>query len=169
MAFPINPNDGDTYTADSGVQYVYSLANDSWTVVSGYTLYGQTGAQGTDGSVTGALNFVMDGGDQSVTGLQGNILVPFDMTFYEWSILAGQTGSITLDLYKDSYANFPPTNDDSMPGSGKEPTITDSIKGQTGISGWASNSASNGDIIQVYCESVDTIRQATLTLRFRKD
>lgn len=66
MPFPTNPNDGDIFTADTGIRYEYSSVEDSWTIVDAYTLYGQTGSQGETGAQgeTGS-------GLQGETGIRG--------------------------------------------------------------------------------------------------
>lgn len=48
MAFPTNPNDGDTYTSSLGVTYIYRAAEDRWDVFG--TKLGATGIQGLTGS-----------------------------------------------------------------------------------------------------------------------
>lgn len=59
--------------------------------------------------------------------------VPYDMTLLECELVAkpitGQsTGSIVLDFYVDTYANWPPTGADSIVGAGTKPTISDALK-----------------------------------------
>lgn len=79
MAFPINPNDGDIYTANTGIRYVYSAAEDKWRIQDAYTLYGQTGSQGQTGAqgetgrgLQGETGIAGTTGIQGETGTQGN-------------------------------------------------------------------------------------------------
>jgi hypothetical protein len=50
----------------------------------------------------------------SPTGVKGDITVPFSCAITEWTLLADQTGSIGVDIWKDTYANYPPTSADTL-------------------------------------------------------
>lgn len=84
------------------------------------------------------------------------IEMPFAGNITAWRILADASSDIQFDLWKDTYANYPPTNDDSMC-DGNEPALSSTVKGEaTDLSAWTTTSFAAGDIIRVYVDSVST-------------
>jgi hypothetical protein len=78
--------------------------------------------------------------------------------------VADQSGSIVVDIWKDTYANFPPTVADSITGSA-DPTITTATKGQSStLTGWTTTITA-GDILRFNVDSVTTIQRVTLALK----
>lgn len=73
----------------------------------------------------------------------GAIEVPYDMTLSSVELVAlpitGQTtGDIVIDVWVDTYGNWPPVVGDSIIGAGVKPTITGALKSNdTDISDWA--------------------------------
>lgn len=101
------------------------------------------------------------------TGILGEIEVPFACTITGVALLAGQTGSIVIDIWKDSYANYPPTDADSITASAP-PTISNSIKSvDTTLTGWTTAVAA-GDILRFNIDSVTSITRFTLSLRVKR-
>ena len=50
-----------------------------------------------------SINFIIDGGGSAITtGIKGFIEIPFAMTIEGWTILGDQSGSIVVDIWKDS-------------------------------------------------------------------
>lgn len=85
-------------------------------------------------------------------------------TIEEVRLLADQSGSIKVDLWKDAYANFPPTDADSICG-GNEPEISSGTKdSDTTLTDWTT-SVSDGDIIRVNVDSCTTIQRCTLSIK----
>lgn len=117
---------------------------------------------------TSSVNFLIDGsGSQIATGIKGDIRVPFACTITGAYLLADQTGSIVVDLWKDTYANFPPTVADTITASAK-PTISSATKDDdTTLTGWTTTVAA-GDIIRVNVDSCTTIQQCLLVLTFKR-
>ena len=113
-----------------------------------------------------ALNFGFDGGGAAIsTGIHyaSAIYVPGVFVALEWFILGDQSGSIVVDLWADSYANWPPTNADTITG-GDEPTISGATKGTGTISAWTSPIAA-GQIILPNVDSVTTLEEVSLVVR----
>lgn len=101
------------------------------------------------------------------TGVKGDLVIPFNCNITEWTLLADQTGSIVFDIWKDSYANFPPTVADTITGSAK-PTISSGTKGQSStLTGWTV-ACSAGDILRLNVDSVSTIQRVTLFLNLER-
>lgn len=144
----------------------------------------QETAVGTDGQVykgtsaTGApafeddeagIEFMIDGGGSTIsTGTAGWLAVPFACTIKAVRLLADQSGAIKIDLWVDSYANYPPTNDDTITG-GNEPEIAASgVKDEdTSLTSWTTALA-KGDIIYYNVDSVTAIERCLVVLEVDK-
>lgn len=99
------------------------------------------------------------------TGVKFDLEMPFAGSFSAARLLADQTGSIVVDLWKNSYPNLPPTVADTICASAK-PTINSEIKSQdTTLTGWTTD-FDVGDVVRVNVESASTLTRATLALRF---
>lgn len=97
------------------------------------------------------------------TGVKAYLPIPFKCTVTGWTILGDASGSIQLDVWKDSYANFPPTLADSIAGSEK-PTLTAQQKNQDlALSTWTIDIAA-GSILAINIDSCSGIKQVTLAL-----
>lgn len=102
------------------------------------------------------------------TGAKGAVPVPVDCTVEGWTIVAPlQSGSIVVDIWKDTYANFPPTVADTIAGSEK-PTISSAQKGQDLSLGSWTTALTKGDFLIPKVDSCSTITLATLVLHCRK-
>lgn len=119
-------------------------------------------------SATAALAFVIDGGGSVIeTGVKGDLQVPFACTITEWTILLDQSGSITVDIWKDTYANYPPTDADSITASAT-PSVTTATKNTSStLTGWTT-SISAGDTLRYNVDSVTTATRATVLLKVTK-
>ena len=111
-----------------------------------------------------SITFIIDGGGSEITtGIKGDILVPFDCTISQVTLLADQSGSIVVDIWKDSYANFPPIDGDSITSSAP-PTISTATKSQDStLTDWT-KTISAGQILRFNVDSVTDIERVTLTL-----
>lgn len=151
------------------------------TGVTGYTgpsggPTGPTGATGVTGNTgsTGpsqiaGLQFVIDGGGSVLTtGIKGYLQVDFACTLQQVTLLADQTGSVVVDIFKCNFANFaPPTHPavaDKITASAP-PTISSALKAQDAtLSGWTV-AVSAGDILGFNVNSVTTIQRVTVDLK----
>lgn len=129
---------------------------------------GVQGPPGAAGFIDAAINFIMDGGGLALTtGIKGFIEVPANMTINRWTLLADLSGSIVVDVWRDSYANAPPTVGDSITASAK-PTITSNVKAQSStLTGW-NTTLNAGDILAFSVNSIATITRCTLSLKCTK-
>lgn len=112
-----------------------------------------------------AIEFVIDGGGAEIaTGVQGDLEIPFACTILAATLLADQTGSIVVNVWKDVYANFPPTVADKITASAP-PTISTATNSQdTTLTGWTKTIAA-GDILRFNVDSVTDIERVTLSLK----
>lgn len=103
------------------------------------------------------------GGGVIATGDQGHLVAPFGFTITEGWLTADQSGSIVIDIWKDTYANYPPTDADSITASAPL-TISAATKSKdTTLTGWTT-SVSKGDILRFNVDSVSSINYVLLTL-----
>jgi len=118
--------------------------------------------------VKAALVFLIDGGGEAITsGVKGYLRVPFNCTIERVTLTADQVGSIRVDIWKSTYAAFPPTDAGSITG-GNEPEITGSNKGEdASLTGWSTN-LNEGDILAFNVDSAAGIARVTVSLQVRK-
>jgi hypothetical protein len=128
---------------------------------------GATGAQGAQGAATTTRDLIMsiDGGGSAIAA---NTTVWFQVnyacTIQSWTLLADQSGSVTLDVWRDSYSNFPPTVADTITASAK-PSISSATKNTSStLTGWTA-SISAGDILKINVDSCTTIQRVVLILK----
>jgi hypothetical protein len=114
------------------------------------------------------LTFVIDGGGSAITtGQKGHLEIPFACTITGWTLLADQSGSIVVDVWKDTYANFPPTVADTIAGTEK-PTLSSVQKNQDlTLTTWTT-ALTAGDILAFNVDSVTTVTRVTLSIRADK-
>lgn len=114
------------------------------------------------------LEFLIDGAGSAIaTGEKGHLKVDFACTITGAWLLAAESGSIKIDIWKDTYANFPPTNTDSICG-GNEPEISSAQKDEdTTLTSWTT-AISAGDILAFNVDSCTTITRVTVILRVTK-
>lgn len=112
-----------------------------------------------------AFEIVLEnGGSVLATGVYADIECPFDGTITSYTLLADQTGSLVVDLWKNTYANFPPTVADTITASAK-PTLSSAVKATNStLTGWTKTFTA-GDVIRINIDSASTIIRATLSLR----
>jgi hypothetical protein len=115
-----------------------------------------------------AISFIIDGGGSAITtGIKGDLMIPFACTILEATLLADQSGSIVVDVWKDTYANYPPTNVDSICASAK-PTLSSATKSQDStLTGWTLSIVA-GDTLRFNVDSITTCQRVTLVLKVSK-
>lgn len=145
----------------SGFQYVYPKSNGK--------LYALN-ASGVETAITGegSLTYIINGGGVAITtGLKDFVEVPFDCIVVGWSIVADVSGSIVVDVWKDTYANFPPTVAVTIAGTEK-PTLSSAQKNQDlTLSTWTPT-LTKGDWLAYNVDSASTVTKVTITLRVLK-
>lgn len=113
---------------------------------------------------TSSIGIVIDGGGALITnGIKGDLSMPVAGTIQSVTMLADQVGSIVVDIWKDTYANYPPTGADSITASAK-PTITTAVKSQDlTLTGWTTAIAA-GDTLRFNVDSATAVTRLTLSL-----
>ena len=121
-----------------------------------------THAGATHGAV---IAFIIDGGGSAITtGQKGHLEIPFACTITGWTILADQSGSIVVDVWKDTYASFPPTVADTIAGTEK-PTLSTAQKNQDlTLTSWTT-AITAGDILAFNVDSITTVQRVVVSIR----
>jgi len=119
-------------------------------------------------SLVSTINFIIDGGGAAVTtGIKGDIEIPFACTISQVTLLADQSTTTTIDIWKDAYANFPPTDADSITAAAV-PGITAGLKDQDAtLTAWTT-SITAGDILRFNVDANDNAERVTLSLKVTK-
>ena len=113
------------------------------------------------------IPFSFDGAGSAIaTGVKysGQFTIPFDCHLIGWTIIADQSGSIVVDFWKDTYANYPPPVADTITASDK-PTLSAAQKNQNNNASTWTQAFSKGDIILPNVDSVTTVEQVVVFLR----
>ena len=116
----------------------------------------------------GGIQFIIGGGAAAITtGIKGDIELPFAGSITAVRLFADQSGSIVIDIWKDTYTNYPPTVADTITASAK-PTLASATKSQdTTLTGWTTTFAA-GDTLRFNVDSATTVTRVTLALRVRR-
>ena len=111
-----------------------------------------------------AIEWVVDGsGAELTTGLKGFLEVPFACTITAGRLLADQTGDAVVDVWAEGYADYPPTNADSITAAAPL-TIAAGVKSEdVTLTGWTKTIAA-GDILGFNVDSVATVTRLTISL-----
>lgn len=114
-------------------------------------------------------SIVIDGGGAVIaTGVKGDLgPFPFACEIQEVTALADQSGSIQVDVWKNSYANYPPADANSITASAPV-VISSATKSQdAALTGWT-KAIAIGDSLRFNVDSCSGIQRATLTFKLKK-
>ncbi|SRR5216684_926255 len=108
------------------------------------------------------VEFIIDGGGVAITtGVKGYIRIPFNANLIFWEVMADQSGSIVVDIFRANAAI--PTV--SMIVAGNKPTLSASqFVNATVPSGWTSTVFGVNDWIGFNVVSVSTVTRVTVSL-----
>ena len=110
------------------------------------------------------MGVVFDGGGQAIqAGQDFEIRVENGFTIEKWVLLCDRTGSIVIDVWKDIYANYPPTDADTITAA-NEPQVSGGQKATDAtLTGWTT-AVADGDVLKFNVDSCATIQRCTLIL-----
>jgi len=113
-------------------------------------------------------DFIIDGGQSVISlGEHGHMNFYSECEIEEWTLLADQPGNITIDIWKETYAGFPPTNADSICG-GNEPALAGVQKNHDSVlAGWT-KTINDGDKLAFNVDACVTITRVTLSLKLKR-
>lgn len=149
---PASGNDPGYFFYETDTGNTYAWDGSAWDQVN------------TSASTTRAITLGIDGGGSEITtGIKADVSIPYACTITAVTMLADQTGSIVVDIWKDAYANYPPTDADSITASAV-PTISSAVKSvDSTLTGWTT-SISAGDTLRFNVDSVTSITRLCLVL-----
>lgn len=116
-----------------------------------------------------AVAFTLGDGTNAITASEPDqwLEVPFACVVVSWRLLADAAGSVVVDLWRDTYANAPPTVADTITAAAK-PTLTGAVKAEsTTLTGWSAALAP-GDWLRVHVDAATTVKRVVLSLGLRK-
>ncbi len=110
------------------------------------------------------ISFLIDGGAAvPTTGVKGALQIAFACEIERVDIVADASGSAVVDIWKDTYANYPPTDADSITASAP-PTLSSAVKNtDTTLTDWTKAIAA-GDYLIFNLDSVATCKWILVTL-----
>lgn len=139
----------------NGEPYIYSSTG--WAEIK----TSENGANDAIDSITIVFDAGVDG--EIDVASQTDIYVPYNCTIKAYTMLAVGTGSIVINVWKNTYENYPPTASDSICATNR-PTISEAIKSQDlTLIDW-STSINAGDTIRANVDSCAGISRVSLTL-----
>lgn len=152
---PVSDGDkGDVVVSGSGTV---------WTIDSASV----GGAKLTNNSRDVSVNAILSASSTITTGVKGDITIPFSGTITSVQLLADAAGSIVVDLWKDTYANYPPTVADTITAAAKPTLSTANKYTDSTLTGWTT-SVSAGDIIRYNVDSVSGLARVDVALTIRR-
>ncbi len=131
-------------------------------------------ANGSGGSSTNlrrrTVTYIADGGGVAITtGYKVNVTIPFSGVITNWTVLGlnGATGAIKVDIFKSTYAGFPPaaTICSTTP---PEIAATNAKAQMSSLSGW-STTVTAGDVWAFKVLSVTSFTWACVTVEIAAD
>jgi len=145
--------------------------------VTAQTAYGAAASNGSAGSASRSdhVHGTVDGKAELevhfVTPTAGDrsrpIRVPWPCTITGWYLAADAAGSCVLDIWKDTFAAFPPTVADSITAADKPTLAAARTASGTSLTGWTTALAA-GDWLIVKVDSASTITDVVLALTVTK-
>lgn len=118
-------------------------------------------------SLVSTLMFTIDGGGSAITtGVKGDMLIDFACTINAWTLLADTSGAIKIDIWRDTYASFPPTDADSLTNAHEPEIAASGTNAQdTSLGDWTSTAIVAGDILRFNVDSAATITRCLVALK----
>jgi hypothetical protein len=119
-------------------------------------------------TATGQFTVIWDGGGSVLeTDKWVDIVASHAGTITGWTLIADQSGSAVVDIWKDTYANFPPTVADTITASAK-PTLSSAVKATSStLTGWTTAVAA-GDILRFNLDSAASVTKLTLVVVYTR-
>ena len=103
-------------------------------------------------------------------GVQAAIRMPFDGSWVRWTMLAPYDPSprVTMDIWSDTYGNFPPTVADTITGN-EAPKLTGATKNEgTALLNWDRNFKA-GDVLYFVATQISACRGWTLVVDYNRN
>lgn len=113
------------------------------------------------------VEVIIDGGGVAITtGVKGYASIPITGTIVRARMLADQVGSAVVDVWKDTFANYPPTVADTITAAAKPTLAAADHSDDTTLAGWTT-AVTVGDVLGFKVDSAATITRLKLELWIR--
>jgi len=112
-------------------------------------------------ATSGIAMWLPGGGGVIAVGTRCDLNVPFACTINAVSCLLDDVGSIVVDVWRSTYAAYPPTVADSITGGNPITVTTDTKSLDSTLTGW-STSLSAGDCLRLNADSVTDAKDAAI-------
>jgi hypothetical protein len=151
------------YVSKTETGQFYPTSNPSGYVTGDVVRPSQTG-----NIAVGTIGLILDGGGSTITtGYKSFTTTAFSGEILSYTVLADRTGSIVIDIWKDSYANYPLTSGDSICATNKVTLATGIKNTDSTLTSWTKTFAV-GDNFGFNVDSVSGVQKISLTLRVKK-
>lgn len=122
----------------------------------------------SNGTASIVFGIEIDGGGSVITtGVKGFVRIPMAHTITKVTCLSDDAsataGSITVDVWRDSYANYPPTAADKISASAPVTLSSASKSEDSTLTGW-SKSGNAGDVYGFSVASVTTVTKVLIEI-----
>ncbi len=146
----------------SGRTHLYAYCSTCQSSSGAWILLGPFGNQATQATRT--INLTIDGAGSTITtGIKARVTVPFPCTLSAATMLADQTGSIVIDVWKAAYGSYPPSVANTIVASAPL-TISSANKSQDlTLAGWT-KSVSAYDTFIFNVNSATSITQVNVVM-----
>lgn len=113
---------------------------------------------------------VFDGGGAALTtGVKLDLTLDFACSVLAWTLLLDAASTVRVDVWKDSYGNYPPTVADSLAGvDANKPQTAAAVKASGGVTGWTTTAIAAGDTLRFNLDVATVAARATLALKLRR-
>jgi len=110
------------------------------------------------------VGITIDGAGSAIsTGIKGYRSIPISGTITKVRLLADQNGGAVVDIWKDVFANYPPTVADTITAAAKPTLVAADSYEDTTLTGWTTT-VTAGDVLGFNVDSASTITRLTLEL-----
>ena len=125
-------------------------------------------SSGGGGVQYSGIAFIIDGGGATITaGEKGHVSVPFNCEILAGELSATPSGSITVDIWKGTIGNFPPTDANTITGSSPLAISGGLTEFDSALTGWTKK-INRFNILAFNVDSCSTITRCTVTLHVKR-
>jgi hypothetical protein len=116
-------------------------------------------------TITTSLQFTINNsGSVLETGILGDIVAPYAMVITSVTLLADTSGACVVDIWKDTYANYPPTDADTITAAAPPTIAASGVKSvDSTLTGWTTT-VTAGDTLRFNLDSVTAITRLTVII-----
>jgi hypothetical protein len=150
-----------------------STSGSSFSTISANTIYsGSTNISslfaGTSHGHAGGLGITIDGARGVISsGQKGYLSIPFSGIMNSWEIYSDVSGSTEVDVWKSTFATFPPTSANTITDSNRI-RLTNAREGRsTNLSAWT-QSFDTGDVLAFNVISASTVTRLNILISITK-